>query len=103
MVGWHHRFNGHELGKTPGDGEGQRGLESCGPWGHRVRHDLATQQQQQQQQAKGPSQLAAPACNSQAQSTACTPEPAWGWGVSLTPEDGPFCLSPTLLQPLLLI
>ena len=71
--------------------------------GHRVRHDLATQQQQQQQQAKGPSQLAAPACNSQAQSTACTPEPAWGWGVSLTPEDGPFSLSPTLLQPLLLI
>jgi hypothetical protein len=34
-----------------------------------VRHDLATQQQQQ-------SQLAAPACSSQAQSTACTPEPA---------------------------
>ena len=26
MVGWHHRFNGHELGRTPGDGEGQGGL-----------------------------------------------------------------------------
>ena len=23
MVGWHHRFNGRELGQTPGDGEGQ--------------------------------------------------------------------------------
>ena len=23
MVGWHHCFNGHELGRTPGDGEGQ--------------------------------------------------------------------------------
>ena len=22
MVGWHHGFNGHELGETPGDGEG---------------------------------------------------------------------------------
>ena len=25
MVGWHHRFNGHELGQTLGDGEGQGG------------------------------------------------------------------------------
>ena len=24
MAGWHHRCNGHELGKTSGDGEGQR-------------------------------------------------------------------------------
>ena len=24
MVGWHHQFNGCELGQTPGDGEGQR-------------------------------------------------------------------------------
>ena len=23
MVGWHHQFNEHELGQTPGDGEGQ--------------------------------------------------------------------------------
>ena len=21
MVGWHHLFNGHDLGQTPGDGE----------------------------------------------------------------------------------
>ena len=25
-VGWHHWLNGHELGQTPGDGEG-RGLK----------------------------------------------------------------------------
>ena len=27
--------NGHELGQTLGDGEGQRGLACCGPWGHK--------------------------------------------------------------------
>ena len=26
MVGWHHRCNGHELGQTPGGGEGQKSL-----------------------------------------------------------------------------
>ena len=26
MVGWHHLFNGHELGQTPWDGEGQGSL-----------------------------------------------------------------------------
>ena len=31
MVGWHHRFNGHELGETPGDGEGQGSLACCSP------------------------------------------------------------------------
>ena len=31
MVGWHHRFNGHELGQTPGDGEGQGGLVCYSP------------------------------------------------------------------------
>ena len=34
MVGWHHRFNGHELGQTLGDGEGQGSLVCCSPWGH---------------------------------------------------------------------
>ena len=29
------RNNGHELGQTLGDGEGQRGLVCCGPWGHK--------------------------------------------------------------------
>ena len=33
MVGWHHRLDGHELGWTPGDGEGQGGLACCSPWG----------------------------------------------------------------------
>ena len=23
MVGWHHRFNGHEFEQTPGDSEGE--------------------------------------------------------------------------------
>ena len=46
MVGWHHQFNGHELGQTLEDSEGQRGLVCCSPWGHRVRHDFMTEQQQ---------------------------------------------------------
>ena len=29
MVGWHPRFSGHELGQTPGDGEGQGSLACC--------------------------------------------------------------------------
>ena len=32
-AGWHHQCNGHELGQTLGDGEGQRGLVCCIPWG----------------------------------------------------------------------
>ena len=34
-VGWPHRFNGHEFGKTPGDGEGYGSLASHRPWGHK--------------------------------------------------------------------
>ena len=34
MVGWHHQCNGHELGQTAGDGEGQGSLVCCSPWGH---------------------------------------------------------------------
>ena len=34
MAGWHHQYNGHELGQIPGDGEGQGGLVCCSPWGH---------------------------------------------------------------------
>ena len=30
---WHQRCNGHELGQTLGDGEGQRSLVCCIPWG----------------------------------------------------------------------
>ena len=33
MAGWHHQCNGHELGKTSGDGEGQGGLACCSPLG----------------------------------------------------------------------
>ena len=35
MAGWHHQCNGHELGRTLGDGEGQGGLVCCSPWGHK--------------------------------------------------------------------
>ena len=46
MVGWHHRLNGHGFEQTLGDGEGQRSLTCCSPWGHRVRHNWVTEQQQ---------------------------------------------------------
>ena len=29
MVGWHHRFSGHEFEQTPGESEGQRSLACC--------------------------------------------------------------------------
>ena len=41
MIGWHHQFNGHGFGWTPGVGDGQGGLACCGlcilnpVWGHR--------------------------------------------------------------------
>ena len=48
MVGWPHRFNGHEFEQAPGDSEGQeacshRVLQSMGL--QRVGHDLVTEQQ----------------------------------------------------------
>ena len=46
MVGWHHSFDGHEFEQALGDGEGQGSLVWGSPWGHRVRHTLATEQQQ---------------------------------------------------------
>ena len=46
IAGWHHQLNGHEFEQTLGDGEGQGSLVCYSPWGHRVRHDLATEQQQ---------------------------------------------------------
>ena len=42
MVGWHHRFNRHELGQTLGDSEGPGGLACCSPWGRRVGHNCVT-------------------------------------------------------------
>ena len=35
MVGWHQLLNGQESGWTPGVGDGQGGLECCGPWDHK--------------------------------------------------------------------
>ena len=35
MVGWHHRLNGHESEKTPGDDEGQGNLACCSSWGRK--------------------------------------------------------------------
>ena len=33
MIGWHHRFNGHEFEQVPGDGEGQGRLACYSLWG----------------------------------------------------------------------
>ena len=46
-VGWHHQFNGRELGQTPGDGEDREGWGAAVNLGSpRVGHDLVTEQQQ---------------------------------------------------------
>ena len=34
MAGWDHRYNGHELGQTSEDGEGQGDLACCSPCSH---------------------------------------------------------------------
>ena len=44
IAGWHHKLNGHELEKTPGDGGGQRSLGRYRPWDHKEL-DLETEQQ----------------------------------------------------------
>ena len=33
MAGWHRRLDGPEFEQTLGDGEGQRSLACCSPWG----------------------------------------------------------------------
>ena len=46
MVGWHHRFNGHQLGQTLEDGEGWGSLQSSvlqSMGSQRVRHDGVTE------------------------------------------------------------
>ena len=35
MPGWHHQSIERELGQTPEDGEGQRGVACCSPWGRK--------------------------------------------------------------------
>ena len=46
MVGWHHGLTGHESEQTLGDSEGRGHLACCSLWGHKARHDLATEQQE---------------------------------------------------------
>ena len=45
MVGWHHQYNGYELGQTSG-GEGQGSLARWSVGLQRVGHNLVTEQQQ---------------------------------------------------------
>ena len=45
MVGWHHQLDGLEFEQTPGDGEGQGSLVCGSSSGHRVGHNLVTEQQ----------------------------------------------------------
>ena len=35
MVGWYHRFNGHEFEQALGVGDGQGSLACCSPWGRK--------------------------------------------------------------------
>ena len=42
-VGWHHQPNGHEFEQAPAEGEAQRSLACCSPWGHK-KSDLSEQQ-----------------------------------------------------------
>ena len=35
MIGWHHPLSEHEFDQALGDGEGQRNLACCSPWGHK--------------------------------------------------------------------
>ena len=34
LVGWHHQYDGHVFGHTPGVGDRQGSLACCSPWGH---------------------------------------------------------------------
>ena len=46
MIRYHHRLDGREFAQALGDSEGQGSLACCSPWGHRVGHNLVTEQQQ---------------------------------------------------------
>ena len=48
MVGWHHRFNGHEFEHAAGHGEGQGRLVCCSSWGHKE-SDMTVQLNNSQQ------------------------------------------------------
>ena len=45
MLGWHHRFSGHELEQTQGDNEGLWSPVCCSPWGSQSQHHRVTEQQ----------------------------------------------------------
>ena len=47
MAGWHHQYNEHKLGQTPGNGEGQGNLANSSPWVGRVGRIWVTEQQQE--------------------------------------------------------
>ena len=47
MIRWHHRLNGHESERTPGDSEGQGSLACCSLWDHKE-SDMTEQQQHEQ-------------------------------------------------------
>ena len=38
-VAWHHQLSGHKSDQTLEDGEEQKSLVCCSPWGCTVRHD----------------------------------------------------------------
>ena len=44
MFGWHYQLNGNEFEETLGDSEGQGSVICCSPKGHRVGHNLVTEQ-----------------------------------------------------------
>ena len=35
MVGWHHRFHGHEFEQAAEVDDGHGNLACCSPWGHK--------------------------------------------------------------------
>ena len=44
MVGSHHRLDGHEFERAPGDSEGQGSLECCSSRGHKESDKTVTEQ-----------------------------------------------------------
>ena len=43
MLGWHCQLDGHGFEQALGVGYGQGNLAYCSPWGHRIRHNWATE------------------------------------------------------------
>ena len=41
MVGWHHRFNGHECEQAPGISDGKGSQMCCSPWGQKSQTQLS--------------------------------------------------------------